>query len=87
MAILSLKVLSKFWGAFQRTYMDEAWKTKTESQGKTGYVLRKGTRRRKLTSADQLFDRRSNRTGAKVEHIVGTVKKTPDTARRDTADC
>lgn len=37
-------------------------------------VLRKATRSRKLNCADQFFNRKSNRTRARVEHVFGVIK-------------
>ena len=37
-------------------------------------VLRKATRKRKLNCADQSFNKKSNRTWARVEHIFEVIK-------------
>ena len=49
-------------------------KEKAESQGVSWRVLRKAARGRKLTCADASFNRKSNRTRARVEHPFGVVK-------------
>lgn len=45
-----------------------------ESQGVTWRVNRKARRGKKLTCADRSFNRKSNRTRARVEHLFGVVK-------------
>ena len=49
-------------------------KEKAESQGVAWRVLRKAAKGRKLTCADASFNRKSNRTRARVEHPFGVVK-------------
>ena len=55
-------------------YVSEARKTQAEACGVTWRVLRKATRKRKLNCADQSFNRKSNRTRARVEHVFGVIK-------------
>ena len=40
----------------------------------TWRVLRKATTRRKLNCADMSFNKKSNRTRARVEHVFGVIK-------------
>ena len=49
-------------------------KEQAESQGVAWRVLRKAAKGRKLTCADASFNRKSNRTRARVEHPFGVVK-------------
>ena len=55
-------------------YVSEARKTQVEACGVTWRVLRKATRKRKLDCTDQSFNRKSNRTRARVEHVFGVIK-------------
>ena len=55
-------------------YVSKARKEKAEARGATWRVLRKATRSRKLNCADQSFNRKSNRTRARVEHVFGVIK-------------
>lgn len=55
-------------------YVSKVRKQQAEARGATWRVLRKATRSRKLTCADQSFNRKSNRTRARVEHVFGVIK-------------
>lgn len=57
-----------------KAYADDERKQQMQAQGITWRVSRKGRRGRKLNCADQSFNRKSNRTRARVEHIFGVVK-------------
>lgn len=57
-----------------KAYVSAARKKAAEAAGKRWRVLRKGTATRKLSAADRAFNRDSNRTRAKVEHVFGVVK-------------
>ena len=57
-----------------KAYADDEHKQQLESQGVTWRVSRKAKRNKKLNCADQSFNRKSNRTCARVEHIFGVVK-------------
>ncbi len=57
-----------------KAYADEDRKQQMESQGVTWRVSRKAKRGRKLNCADTSFNRKSNRTRARVEHLFGVVK-------------
>ena len=57
-----------------KAYASEERKEKAESQGITWRVNRKAKRGRKLNCADRAFNRKSNRTRARVEHAFGVVK-------------
>ena len=48
-------------------YVSKVRKEQAEARGATWRVLRKATRSRKLNCADQSFNRKSNRTRARVE--------------------
>lgn len=66
-------------GEEQELYGDKAYanserKEEYESRGVTWRVNRKAKRGRKLNCADRAFNRKSNRTRAKVEHAFGVVK-------------
>ena len=66
-------------GEEQSIYGDKAYANaqkaaKAEASGVDWRVNRKAKVNRKLTCADQSFNRKSNRTRAKVEHIFGVVK-------------
>ena len=55
-------------------YVSKVRKEQAEARGATWRVLRKATRSRKLNGADQSFNRKSNRTRARVEHVFGVIK-------------
>lgn len=57
-----------------KAYADDDHKQQHESEGVTWRVSRKAKRNKKLNCADQSFNRKSNRTRARVEHIFGVVK-------------
>ena len=57
-----------------KAYVSERRKTQAEAQGVEWRVLRKATRKRKLNCADQSFNKKSNRTRARVEHTFGGIK-------------
>jgi IS5 family transposase len=57
-----------------KAYADEERKQQMESQGLTWRVSRKANRGKKLNCADTSFNRKSNRTRARVEHLFGVVK-------------
>ena len=57
-----------------KAYVSERRKAQAEAQGVEWRVLRKATRKRKLNCADQSFNKKSNRTRAKVEHPFGVIK-------------
>ncbi len=66
-------------GQEQVIYGDKAYvsgrrKAEAEAQGVEWRVLRKATRKRKLNCADQSFNKKSNRTRARVEHTFGVIK-------------
>ena len=61
-------------GYDDKAYADEEQKQHLESKGVTWRVSRKVRRNKKLNCADHSFNRKSNRTRAKVEHIFGVVK-------------
>ena len=66
-------------GEEKEVYGDKAYasaerKARLESRGVTCRINRKARRGKKLTCADRSFNRKSNRTRAKVEHIFGIVK-------------
>ena len=57
-----------------KAYADEKKKQEFEEQGKTWRINRKATRGKKLNIADRSFNKKSNRTRAKVEHLFGVIK-------------
>jgi IS5 family transposase len=57
-----------------KAYASATRKQELEDQGITCRINRKARRGKKLNCADQSFNRKSNRTRAKVEHIFGVVK-------------
>ena len=57
-----------------KAYADNRRKKEMEESGVTWRVNRKSSRSRKLNCADKSFNRKSNRTRARVEHIFGVVK-------------
>ena len=57
-----------------KAYASDETKAKFESSGVTCRINRKSRRGKKLNCADRSFNRKSNRTRAKVEHIFGVVK-------------
>jgi len=57
-----------------KAYANEERKESYESAGVTWRVNRKAKRGKKLNCADRSFNRKSNRTRAKVEHAFGVVK-------------
>lgn len=66
-------------GEEKEVYGDKAYasverKARLESNGVTCRINRKARRGKKLTCADRSFNRKSNRTRAKVEHIFGVIK-------------
>lgn len=66
-------------GKEQAIYGDKAYasaerKEAAESKGVVWRVNRKATRGKKLNCADRAFNRKSNKTRAKVEHAFGVVK-------------
>ena len=57
-----------------KAYVNKARKKAAEDKGVEWRVLRKATKKRKLNCADTSFNRKSNRTRAKVEHAFGVIK-------------
>ena len=57
-----------------KAYASKAKKEALEDAGITCRINRKASRNRKLNCADQSFNKKSNRTRARVEHIFGVVK-------------
>jgi len=57
-----------------KAYASEVRKRAAESQGIDWRVNRKARRGKRLTCADRSFNRKSNRTRARVEHVFGIVK-------------
>lgn len=57
-----------------KAYADEQKKLAFEQKGKTWRVNRKAKRGKKLNIADRWFNKKSNRTRAKVEHVFGVIK-------------
>jgi len=57
-----------------KAYANDEKRAQAESDGVTWRVNRKARRGRKLNCADKSFNRKSNRTRAKVEHALGVVK-------------
>ena len=54
--------------------VSETLKAAAEARGVTWRVLRKATTSRKLNCADMSFNKKSNRTRARVEHVFGVIK-------------
>lgn len=57
-----------------KAYANEERKQAAESQGIDWRVNRKARRGRKLNCADRSFNKKSNRTRARVEHAFGVIK-------------
>lgn len=57
-----------------KAYANREKKNAAEATGVTWRVNRKAKRGKKLSCADRAFNRKSNRTRAKVEHAFGVVK-------------
>lgn len=57
-----------------KAYASAARKEEMESAGVTCRINRKARRGKKLSCADRSFNRKSNRTRARVEHLFGVVK-------------
>ena len=57
-----------------KAYASREKKEAAEASGITWRVNRKAKRGKKLNCADRAFNRKSNRTRAKVEHAFGVVK-------------
>lgn len=57
-----------------KAYADDQHQQQLESKGVTWRVSRKAKKNKKLNCADQSFNRKSNRTRAKGEHLFGVVK-------------
>ena len=57
-----------------KAYADEKKKQDFEAEGKTWRINRKAKRGKKLNIADRSFNKKSNRTRAKVEHLFGVIK-------------
>ena len=57
-----------------KAYVDAQRQADAEAEGVEWRVLRKAKRGRKLTCADRSFNRKSNRTRARVEHPFGILK-------------
>ena len=57
-----------------KAYVDAQRQQDAQAEGIAWRVLRKATRGRKLTCADRSFNRKSNRTRARVEHPFGIIK-------------
>jgi len=57
-----------------KAYASQARKEASEAQGVTWRINRKAKRGKKLNCADRSFNRKSNRTRARVEHAFGVVK-------------
>ncbi len=57
-----------------KAYANDEKRAQAESDGINWRVNRKARRGRKLNCADKSFNRKSNRTRAKVEHAFGVVK-------------
>jgi IS5 family transposase len=57
-----------------KAYVNKARKAEAEARGVEWRVSRKATRKRKLNCAGKSFNRKSNRTRAKVEHAFGVIK-------------
>lgn len=63
---------TKIYG--DKAYANQEKKAAAEASGITWRVNRKAKRGKKLNCADRAFNRKSNRTRAKVEHAFGVVK-------------
>jgi len=57
-----------------KAYANDAKRDEAQAKGIDWRVNRKARRGRKLSCADQSFNRKSNRTRSKVEHAFGVVK-------------
>jgi len=57
-----------------KAYANDEKRKQAEEDGVAWRVNRKARRGRKLNCADKSFNRKSNRTRAKVEHAFGVVK-------------
>jgi IS5 family transposase len=57
-----------------KAYADEQKKQSFEGAGKTWRINRKAKRGKKLNIADRSFNKKNNRTRAKVEHLFGVIK-------------
>jgi len=57
-----------------KAYASQARKEASEAHGVTWRINRKAKRGKKLNCADRSFNRKSNRTRARVEHAFGVVK-------------
>ena len=57
-----------------KAYVDAQRQQDAQAEGMEWRVLRKAKRGRKLTCADHSFNRKSNRTRARVEHPFGIIK-------------
>ena len=57
-----------------KAYVDVQRQENAQAEGVEWRVLRKAKRGRKLTCADHSFNRKSNRTRARVEHPFGIIK-------------
>ena len=57
-----------------KAYADEKKKQDFEAEGKTWRINRRAKRGKKLNIADRSFNKKSNRTRAKVEHLFGVIK-------------
>ena len=57
-----------------KAYASEESKQAAESRGIEWRVNRKARRGKKLTCADRSFNKKSNRTRARVEHVFGVIK-------------
>lgn len=57
-----------------KAYADETKKQEFEGKGKTWRINRKATRGKKLNIADRSFNKKSNRTRARAEHLFGVIK-------------
>ena len=57
-----------------KAYVDAQRQEDAEAEGIEWRVLRKAKRGRKLTCADHSFNRKSNRTRARIEHPFGIIK-------------
>lgn len=57
-----------------KAYANQGKKAEAEASGITWRVNRKAKRGKKLNCADRAFNRKSNRTRARVEHAFGVVK-------------
>ena len=57
-----------------KAYANAKRQEDAEDSGITWRVNRKATQRKKLTCADRAFNKKSNKTRARVEHAFGIVK-------------